>query len=294
MKRKIGFIVILAGIAVLIIGIVKILGNRNPGQGELRINSDPSANVFLDSSSLGKSPYDEKVNAGEYTIKLVPDAATGTFAGWQGNVTVSPNLLTYVNANLSDSDFTTAVDVLWLEKISGTTSELSVTTNPAGAAVSLDGDTKGVTPLTLPGVAAGDHTLTLSSPGFLSRSFKIKTTPGYKLIGSIKLALFPGGVSNEEASPSPSITASETQGGSSPSGSVRGTGTPETPYIVVSDTPTGFLRVRMGPTTGATEAAQVKPGETFHVFDEQDGWFEISYDGTNKGWVSGQYATETK
>ena len=50
----------------------------------------------------------------------------------------------------------------------------------------------------------------------------------------------------------------------------------------------------MGPTTGATEAAQVKPGETYHVFDSQDGWYEISYDGTNKGWVSGQYATETK
>jgi uncharacterized protein YgiM (DUF1202 family) len=70
---------------------------------------------------------------------------------------------------------------------------------------------------------------------------------------------------------------------------------PAKPFLVVKDTPTGFLRVRMDPGTSATEAARINPGDKFTIVETQTvsdtNWYEIKYDGTNVGWVSGQYVT---
>lgn len=46
------------------------------------------------------------------------------------------------------------------------TGSLSVITNPAGAAVELDGIPQGASPATIPGLAAGAHNLTIMKPGY--------------------------------------------------------------------------------------------------------------------------------
>lgn len=286
MKRKFGFILFLFAFLALIVGGVKLLGNRTPAQGELKVDSNNPAGIFLGTTHLGQTPYDDKVNAGEYTLKLVPDSTAVQLSSWQGNIEVSSGLLTYVNADLGDSDFTTAVDVLSLEKITSKNSEIAITTNPDGATVALDGEVKGVTPVSLSQIAAGDHALSVSSPGFLTRTIRVKTTSGYKLVADIKLALSPeGGVASESAkttaAPKPTAGVSATASSSA---------TPAKPYAVVKDTPTGFLRVRMEPSTNATESAKVNPGDKFTILDTQDGWYKINYDGTNTGWISAQYA----
>jgi uncharacterized protein YgiM (DUF1202 family) len=38
----------------------------------------------------------------------------------------------------------------------------------------------------------------------------------------------------------------------------------------------------------------VNPGEKYSILDSQNGWYEINFDGTNTGWVSGQYATKVE
>lgn len=306
MKRKILFLV---GIVVLLIvgfAIVKFIGGTGQKQGELRVDSQPAVSVFLDNKHIGRSPYKDKVTVGEYTIKLVPDSGVSAPASWQGKITIGANLLTYVNSSLSDSELTTAVDLLWLEKISSKKSEISITTNPDGATVFVDNETKGVTPITVSDMTAGDHTLTINSPGFVSRTLKVKTTAGYKLISSIKLALSgePIPTPTLEATPSPALTGKLTP-------TPKGTGTPKPtptqtatssgtlkdpvkPFVIIKDTPTGFLRVRMEPSTSATEAARVNPGDKFHMEDEKSGWYEIFYDGKNSGWISGQYAEKVE
>lgn len=297
MKRKIVFFSLLIVIVLVIFGVIKLITSRTPKEGELRVESTPSVSVFLDNKRLGQTPYREKVQSGEYTLRLVPDSATSDIAPWQGKISVGPNLLTYVNAVLSDSELSSAVDILWLEKSIANKPELSVITNPDGASVVVDDATKGITPLTLQDLAVGDHSLTVTSPGFLTRTMKIKMTNGYKLIASLKLALSAAGSQESQASGSAVAPASSTpaptptaKAGSTATSSA----TPKKPYVTIKDTPTGFLRVRMSPSTGATEAAQVKPGEKYSLFDEESGWYEISYDGTNKGWISGTYATKTE
>ena len=292
MKRKIFFVVILVGLVALIFGVVRLLSNRGPKQGELRVDSEPVATIFLDNKNIGRTPFKDKVDVGDYTLKLVPDTTTTQLTQWEGKVAIGQNLLTYVNADLSSSELTTAVDVVWLEKITSKQAELSVTTNPDGATVLVDDVTKGVTPLTLQDITAGDHSVSVTSVGFLSRSLKVKMTPGYRLLANLKLALSGSGPT-DETSPSATSTQS-TAPPKSATSSATASQTPDKPYVTIKDTPTGFLRVRMDPSTNATESGRVNPGEKYHIEDSQNGWYEIKYDGTNMGWVSGQYATKTQ
>lgn len=308
MKRKIVFVAGILGILVVVFILIRVLGNRGPKFGELRVDSQTSASIFLDNKNIGKTPFKDKVSTGEYTIKLVPDSTVAQTISWQGKISVGQNLLTYVNANLSDSDLTTAVDVVWLEKITSKQSELSVTTSPDGATILVDDVSRGVTPLSIQDIAPGEHSVSVTSVGFLTRSIKIKTTAGYRVIANLKLALSGSPqnttVSDEASSSaslitstptitpkvSPSEKTSVTPTPTTKSGSTTSTKDPEKPYVLIKDTPTGFLRVRLEPSTSASEAGRVNPGEKYSLTDTKSGWYEIKFDETKSGWISGQYA----
>ena len=308
MKRKIVFLLILLGIIGVVVGIVQLIKGSAPKQGVLKINANPVSSVFLDNKHLGKTPYQDNVNEGEYELKLVPESTTVSASSWQGKVKVYGKLLTYVNAELAESDFSSASDILWLEKITSNQSEISVVTNPDGAAISIDGESKGVTPSSLTGISPGDHTIAVLSSGFAPRSVKAKTTAGYKLFVVIKLALssrLDDITASFSATPSASISSTLAV---TPTGLIKKTPTltpkvtptgvavndPAKPYVIIKDTPTGFLRVRFEPTTQASETAKVKPGEKYHLLDTQNGWFQISVTETLDGWISGQYGTKVE
>jgi hypothetical protein len=293
MRRKVFFLIALIGLVVAVAALVRFLSTRGPKTGELRVDSVPTVAVFLNDKNVGISPYKEKVDAGSYTLKLVPQAAASQLVSWEGKISVGQNLLTYVNANLSQSELTTAVDIVWLEKITSKQSELSVTTNPDGATVLVDDATRGVTPITLQDISAGDHTVSITSNGFQTRTLTIRTTPGYKLIANLKLALTSGGslpVATPTATASATLAPVKTKAATQSATQAD----PTKPYVVIKDTPTGFLRVRMDPATSATEAGRVNPGEKYSIIDSQSGWYEIKFDGTNVGWVSGQYTEKVE
>lgn len=300
MKRKILFLVGLVGLVVVVALLVRALTNRSPKQGELRVDSSPAASIFLNNKNIGRSPFTDKVTAGSYTIKLVPDSVSAQLSPWEGQIVVGQNVLTYVNATLAQSELTTAVDVLWLEKISSKNSELSVTTTPDGATVMVDDATRGITPLTLADITPGDHTVTITSVGFLTRTLKVKLTPGYRLIVTMRMGLAPGGqqpVASPAATPvttgTPTVTPTPKTATSSAT-----VPDPAKPFITIKDTPTGFLRVRMEAGTSATEAGRVNPGDKFTILEtetvSETPWYQIKYDGTNTGWVSGQYTVKTE
>lgn len=250
-----------------------ILGKRGGNAGGLKVTSVPQASVFLEADNLGRTPFeDDKVKSGDYTLKLIPEDGGSEGSSWQGKIKISANVLTYVNRELNDSDLTSAGEILTLEKISGKESEIAITATPEGAKISLDGEDKGASPLILRNIEPGTHEISLSSSGFVNRSVKVRTTRGYKLIADFQLALIPDG---EE-------TVEEEEGELAK------------PYVEILDTPTGWLRVREEPTTTATEAARVNPGETYPLLDEESGWLKISYEDDKEGWISGQYAEKVE
>jgi hypothetical protein len=56
---------------------------------------------------------------------------------------------------------------------------LSIVTDPAGASVFVDGESKGMTPLRIAQVAAGDHRVTLAKEGYLENSRVVRVEAGH-------------------------------------------------------------------------------------------------------------------
>ncbi|MFH1462506.1 MAG: type IV pilus assembly protein PilM [bacterium] len=61
------------------------------------------------------------------------------------------------------------------------------------------------------------------------------------------------------------------------------------PMVVISETQTGWLRVREGPGTNYSEIAKVYPGESYPQLEEFEGWYRIELEEGKEGWVFGKY-----
>jgi len=278
MNKKALLVVILLVIIILFAG-YQLVFLKSANMGGLRVVSNPSATIFLNDKLIGKTVYEDKLPVGEHVIKLIPeDAATGA-SSWQGKIMINPSVLTYVNRDLGTSELTSAGEVLTLEKISQDKAQLVVFSQPDAATVILDGHEEKVTPLSISDITSGEHDIAVASPGFISRTVRILATPGYKLVVNFQLALASGQELPIEGAPTPSSAVGKES-------SLKN--------IKIKDTPTGFLRVRSGPSTASDEVAQVKPGDTYPYTEEQNGWYKISYAEGKEGWISGRYAEKAE
>lgn len=299
MNKKIIFLAlggILLAVGIFFLMKSSIGGNR--GLASLKIASIPPATIFLDTQSLGKTPFEDKVKSGEYTLKLIPESGTNV-SSWQAKIKLVSGVLTYVNWELSEQELTSAGEILTLEQISAKTAEIDVLSSPDGAQVTLDGNARGATPLVLQNIEAGEHELSVVATGFKQRGVKINATPGFKLIASFQLALLP---STGTPSATPSPTPGEMPKASpkpTPKATPKASATPSAelsrPYVKVLETnltcESGTcLKVRMEPNKNATVSAMVKTGESYSLLGEQSGWYKIRYEGISEGWISGQYA----
>ncbi|MBI3955421.1 PEGA domain-containing protein [Candidatus Gottesmanbacteria bacterium] len=272
MNKK-ALLVVVILVAVLSFAGYKFFYSRIANIGGLKVSSNPKSSIFLNDKLLGKTPYDDKYPAGEYILKLIPEDTSTSAASWQKKINISPSLLTYVNRELGASELSSAGDILFLEKISDKEAQVAIFSTPDAATVVLDGQEKGVSPLVLRDVVAGEHDVAVSSPGFSSRTVRIQAVTGYKLTVEYQLAIL------AENNATSSSTAKSIDGA-----------TLAKPYVVIKDTPTGFLRVRSGPVTTATETAQIKPGDKYSLLGEESGWYKISYETGKDGWISARYA----
>lgn len=236
----------------------------------LQVSATPAATVFLNEQNLGKTPfYSEKLKPGEYTLKLVAEEGTKA-ATWQGKVKLTGRVLTAVNQRLVSDDLFSSGEVLTLESLKNKEgTEIAVFSNPDGALVQLNDEEKGVTPLIIKNVPASDHRLLVSYPGYQDESLRLKTNKGYRLLANVKLSFLPKDKREETATTSAQIPG---------------------PKVKILTTPTGWLRVRTEPSLSASEAAKVKPGESYFLLEEKPGWLKIQYEEKKEGWVSSQYA----
>ncbi len=276
MNKK-ALLVVVILVTVLSFAGYKFFFSRIANVGGLKVASNPKSSIFLNDKLLGKTPYDDKYPAGEYILKLIPEDTSTAAASWQKKINISPSLLTYVNRDLGASELSSAGDILFLEKITDKEAQVAIFSTPDAATVILDGQEKGVSPLVLRDVVAGEHDVAVSSPGFTSRTVRIQAVTGYKLTVEYQLAI----LAENNAIPSSTSNTGEST-------------VPAKPYVVIKDTPTGFLRVRSGPATTATETAQIKPGDKYSFLGEDSGWYKISYETGKDGWISAKYADKTE
>lgn len=303
MKRN--WLIIAVVVLALVLGglIIKDRFFSRPGTGALQVSSTPKATVFIDGEQKGITPYfNDKIEAGEHTIKLVPEETIDNLVSWESKVNLAPGIITAINRTLGATEAESSGEVLALEKISSrNTASLTVVSVPDGAMVKINGEPKGFAPILQENLTPGDYQVTVGSPGFEEKNVTAQTVAGYKLTVNVKLAqsiegiaeATPSGEIEEkeeeeeeevEASPSPSPSPS-------PEGSPKPSQTPPAkPYVRIKATPTGWLRVRAEPSTEAEELAKVNPDEMFpYLNEEQSGWYKIEYEEGEEGWVSGVY-----
>jgi hypothetical protein len=135
--------------------------------GSLFITSTPSgAAVFMNSDAKGTTPATlTGIVPGTYTVLLkksgYPDYTTST--------AIIAGQVTTINADLTKGPQAAATNA---PAVTATTApvpgegSLSVSTTPQGAQVFIDGVVRGMTPATIPGLPAGQHTVLLTLDGY--------------------------------------------------------------------------------------------------------------------------------
>jgi hypothetical protein len=125
--------------------------------GRLTITTRPSgADVLIDGRSHGPSPVVAAVQSGEHIVAIRSDRGER-----------SVRLLVTAGAEIGQ-DF----DISEVPTVS--VGQLSVSSEPPGARVLVDGHSRGVSPLVIAGVAAGDHKVTvISQAGSAERSVTV-------------------------------------------------------------------------------------------------------------------------
>ena len=280
MKSKLSLLLILILLFAVFVGVRFFIFDKQNEYGKLKIISSPTASVFLNSTLIGKTPYEDKYKVGEYLLKLIPETTATDTASWNGKINIYKNSLTYVNRELGSSDIASAGEIFTTAKMTkksqnAGSGEIYVETEPQGAIITLDNDEKGVAPVIMENVLRGDHELSIFMPGFFRRTQKVNVGPGYRVNAAFKLAI-------DQSSSTAKVTEDKQATGSAKTTKTK---------ITIKDTPTGWLRVREEPTLNASESGKVNPGESFDLIDEQDGCYKIKIDG-KKGWVSSQYSSK--
>jgi len=255
----------------------------------LQITTTPVADVFIDGKPMGKTPYSVgNLKAGEITIKLIPESTAASLVSWEGKVKLNAGVLTLIERDFAANETNSFGQILSLEKTKDNKScVVSVISDPDEALVKINGEAKGFTPLTLEKISEGDYEILVSKEGFDERKVKAKTALGYKLIINVNLAQKASEAASLTPTPSVKVTPVVTQP------VVRATPTESNlarPYVLIKETPTGWLRVRAEPSTTAKEIAKVYPNEKYSLIEEKSGWYKIRYSDDKEGWISGQYA----
>lgn len=138
-------------------------------KGYIRVVSYPGeAEVYLDGKYMGKTndegvpgAYTMTVNPGTYKVSV---ELTG-YRDYEQTVAVGTGQTQTVDANL----------VLISEPVPG---EISISSTPSGANVFVDDEYKGITPVTIPGVASGTRDVLLRLPGYADADDKVNVPPG--------------------------------------------------------------------------------------------------------------------
>ena len=159
-----------------------------PAYGSVSITSDPSgADVYIDNTIRGISPVMlDAVPNGRHAVLLRLDG----YRDYSDTVTVTGDTprLTAVLVRAADTPVTTISEAATTAPASGPvtgqptpspgTGSLSVTTSPPGAVVSIDDQVRGISPATIPGLTAGNHSVVLTLDGYQDFRTTLDITAG--------------------------------------------------------------------------------------------------------------------
>jgi hypothetical protein len=160
-----------------------------PAFGSISVTSIPSgANIYLDNAYKGLAPLTiDAVPNGNHVIVLRLDryedsSRTISINGNSLLVNIALNLLPTLTPTATSTLQPTADGTVLPGQTTpvppGEYGALSITTSPPGATVYIDGEVKGVTPSTIPGLSAGKHSVLLILAGYSTLNTTITINAG--------------------------------------------------------------------------------------------------------------------
>jgi PEGA domain/Bacterial SH3 domain len=307
MKSKIVFLLILfAGFLTAIVLSFFFLKSRSQN-GVLKVLSSPLAKVIINGKEIGSTSLEKTYPVGTYTLRLEPLDTSTNATPWEGKIDIYSNARTEVEQELGLDANSSSGIILTVRKSDNARDKglISVETDPKGALVLLDGEEIGISPLQSVTAEQGIHEITIVSTGFFRKQKKVRIEKGYEVIANFKLAIDSSVKKIDElsaASGSAELQVASTSAKSttpSPTKAITptpkgGTSTTGSGSVEILDTPTGWLRVREEPSTTASEAAKVNPGEKYPIAGQQTGWYKIEYKKGFFGWISSTYAKKVE
>lgn len=261
MKKILIWILVLMSLGVLTVRfsskVEEVLFGIKPKSGISVLSTPDGAAVFLDGKEVGKTPYEDKnLSVKNFLVKIEKDQAI-----WQGKISLVAGTVTVINRDLSKDISSFSGEILTLKRGQG----ITIISNPGEASIEIDGNAFGKTPQTLD-IASGEHVILLTHTNYLNRSIKANLPDGFNLTVVSDLSLSEADLTTIST---PVIT--------------------QTPEVIVRSTPTGFLRVRDKASTGGKEVAQVKPGDSLILLEEQGNWDRVRLSDGTEGFVSASY-----
>ncbi len=282
MKRLLFLLLpVVCGILVFFL-VTYLLSQKDAGKGALQVTSVPQSSVYLNNKFIGQTPLckcdgQSLLPTGDYTIRLVPTDPNFSNNPFEQKITINKAVLTVVDRTFGQGA-TSQGSVISLspqqngDSASGT---LSVVSFPSGVHVSLDGNSIGTSPVSLSHIVESDHDLLLSKPGYKDKTIRIHMVNGFVLSVIAFLGIDPNALS---------ATSSAAQ-------SIASSSAAQVTKVTILTTPTGFLNVRNDPSLSGTVVAQIKPGESYPLITQQNGWSQIKLQNGQQGWVSSIYVS---
>lgn len=258
----------------------------NAKKGALQVTSSPEAKVFLNDKYLGQTPLckceaTDMIQAGHYTVRLVP--FDKNLPEFQEKIEISESVLTVIDRKFGKNALSEG-SIISLSPLSDKKKiELLVVSFPQGSKVLLDDNAIGQSPLLFKDLTESDHVLKVKKNGYREKTVRIRTPMGYKLTVAVYMSTSTAVADRAPVSASASATVVPSGGPSTAPSSKEA--------VIILDTPTGYLRVRESASVGSAEVGRVNPGESYQLVDEQGSWYQIMLKDNTNGWISSQYAT---
>ncbi len=177
-----------AGVAYTVTGILSDVSGAPLGNKRVILETSPDGNLSF--------PFEQ--------VAVVTTDRTGHFEFFRGNHTPTEYIRVSYGGN---NEFLKCVsEVVFVHAQSGhtitsppsrTTGGLMLTGDPEKSLVLLDGELRGMTPLTLSGIEAGPHILEIGKPGYQNQTLEIFIAPDRKTTFSFSLP--PAGINLENA-----------------------------------------------------------------------------------------------
>lgn len=263
------------------------------------ITDDVPSSVFINGQYLNSTPMvDKELKPGEYTVRIQPNDSK--LVPYETTLNLKKGLLTVITWKPAERPEMSGGVIYEMEPLQDRNkSEISITSIPSSAIVTLEGREKDFTPVVYNNIAPGNQAFEVTLPSYETQSHTIYVQPGYKMLVSVKLAKLQPVDTVEPDSTQPGTEIATNSAGlldKSQTTSLSAELATKN-YTKLKVTPTGYFvddqevaRVRDAAASDGNEIGQVKVGTVLPYTGETfDGWNKVEFNG-GVGWISSTYS----